>query len=188
MSVYSYTVFETKMGWIGIMASDRGITGTTLPRPTPEEALISLGSKVRGADKDVRRLLDPIKRLSDYFEGKKVEFPDVLELNGSTPFQRRVWEATRRIPYGETRTYGEMAREAGSPLAARAAGQALGANPFPIIVPCHRVVARDGGLGGFGGGLEMKEKLLKMEGVKRKSEALNPKSETIGHVRLRRVP
>ena len=163
MGENSYTVFETRMGWIGIAGSDKGITGTTLPRATPDEALTSLGVKSEGASNDVRRLLEPIKRLSDYFEGKKVEFPEKLILDGTTPFQQRVWEATRRIPYGQTRTYGEIAREAGSPLAARAAGQALGANPFPIIVPCHRVVASDGGLGGFGGGLEMKKQLLEME-------------------------
>ena len=163
MNDSSYTVFETKMGWIGIAASDRGITGTTLPLATPDEALTSLGVKSDRASNDIRRLLEPIKRLSDYFEGKEVEFPEKLILDGTTPFQQRVWEATRRIPYGQTRTYGEIALEAGSPRAARAAGQALGANPFPIIVPCHRVVASDGGLGGFGGGLEMKKQLLEME-------------------------
>ena len=163
MEANSYTVFETRMGWIGITASDKGIIGTTLPRATPDEALTSLGVKADKSSYDVQRLLEPIKRLSDYFEGKRVEFPEKLILDGTTPFQQRVWEATRRIPYGETRTYGEIARAAGSPLAARAAGQALGANPFPIIVPCHRVVASDGGLGGFGGGLEMKKRLLEME-------------------------
>ena len=78
-------------------------------------------------------------------------------------FRRLVWEATRLIPYGETRSYGWVAKQIGKPHAARAVGQALGKNPFLIIVPCHRVIAGDGTLGGFGGGLEMKQTLLEME-------------------------
>lgn len=161
----TFTVFNTRMGWVGILTSDSGLVRTTLPLSTPDEVLTSLGPKAQEADRDVRRLLDPVKRLSDYFEGKRADFPDTLEFDGGTPFQQRVWEATRRIPYGETRSYAEIAREVGRPRAARAVGQALGENPLPIIVPCHRVIAGNGGLGGFGGGLEMKRELLRMEGA-----------------------
>jgi methylated-DNA-[protein]-cysteine S-methyltransferase len=163
MTGLRYAVFETKMGWVGILGSDKGLLRTTLPFGTPDGAAAGLGPPARTADNDPHRLLEPIRRISDYFEGQSVEFPDRLEYDGSTPFRRRVWEATRRIPYGETRTYGEIAREAGSPGAARAVGHALGQNPLPIVVPCHRVIGSDGSLTGFGGGLEMKEKLLEME-------------------------
>ncbi len=163
MDRMAYAVFETKMGWVGVLGSRKGLMRTTLPQKTPGKALEELGTGATRAEKDVRPLLEPIKQLSDYFDGQQVDFSEVLEFNGSTAFQKRVWEATRRIPYGETRTYGEIAREAGSPGAARAAGRALGANPIPIIVPCHRVVGSDGSLTGFGGGLEMKKRLLEME-------------------------
>ena len=163
MTGLRYAVFETKMGWVGILASDTGLLRTTLPSDTPDEAAAGLGPAARAADNDVRRLLEPIRHLSDYFDGRRVEFSDKLEYDSSTPFRQRVWEATRRIPYGETRTYGEIAREAGSSGAARAVGQALGENPLPIFVPCHRVIGSDGGLTGFGGGLEMKRRLLQME-------------------------
>ncbi len=159
-----YAVFECKMGWVGLLASSRGLRATTLPHPTPEEAFVALGRIAGHAAEDGGELEDLIRRLGDYFRGRKVEFPDALEFSGGTPFQRRVWEATRLIPYGETRSYLWVARQIGSPGAARAVGQALGQNPLPIIVPCHRVIASDGGLGGFGGGLEMRRQLLRMEG------------------------
>jgi methylated-DNA-[protein]-cysteine S-methyltransferase len=165
MTELRYAVFETKMGWVGILASDTGLVRTTLPSSTPAEATAGLGPAAGKAANDVRRLLEPIRRLSDYFDGQRVEFPDKPVYERSTPFQQRVWEATRRIPYGETRTYGQIAREAGSPGAARAVGQALGENPLPILVPCHRVIGSDGGLTGFGGGLEMKQRLLELEAI-----------------------
>ena len=84
---------------------------------------------------------------------------------GGTPFQRRVWKAIASIPWGETRSYAWLARKAGSPRAYRAAAQACGANPLPRIIPCHRVIASDGTLGGFSGGLSLKRKLLMLEGI-----------------------
>ncbi len=106
------------------------------------------------------------KRMSAYFEGKNVDFNAPLDLSGATPFQRKVWAATCLIPYGETRSYAWLANRIEKPGAFRAAGHALGQNPLPIIVPCHRVIGSDGGLCGFGGGLEMKKRLLELEGVK----------------------
>jgi methylated-DNA-[protein]-cysteine S-methyltransferase len=103
------------------------------------------------------------QRLKLYFEGCYIEFPDELDLSDATDFQRSIWEKTRTIPYGETRSYNWVACEAGYQKAARAAGNALGENPFPLIVPCHRVIRSDGGLGGFTGGIEVKEYLLQLE-------------------------
>jgi methylated-DNA-[protein]-cysteine S-methyltransferase len=102
------------------------------------------------------------RELRDYFAGKRRDFTFPVRPAG-TDFNQRVWQELARIPYGETRTYGELARKIGSPKAARAVGSANGRNPIPIVLPCHRVVAAGGKLGGYGGGLELKRKLLELE-------------------------
>jgi methylated-DNA-[protein]-cysteine S-methyltransferase len=102
-------------------------------------------------------------QLAEYFAGERREFDLRLAPEG-TPFERSVWEELRRIPFGETRSYGEIAGAIGRPGAARAVGRANGANPIPIVVPCHRVIGADGSLTGFGGGLEAKSRLLEIEG------------------------
>jgi methylated-DNA-[protein]-cysteine S-methyltransferase len=103
------------------------------------------------------------RQLAEYFAGTRREFDLRLAPEG-TPFERSVWEELRRIPFGETRSYGEIAQAIGRPGAARAVGRANGANPIPIVVPCHRVIGADGSLTGFGGGLEAKSRLLEIEG------------------------
>jgi methylated-DNA-[protein]-cysteine S-methyltransferase len=100
-----------------------------------------------------------------YCEGRRRIFDLPLDLDQGTEFQRRVWQETLKIPYGETRTYLEMAVRLGDRSLARAVGMALGANPIPLIVPCHRVIASDGSLGGYSGGIQVKRALLKLEGV-----------------------
>lgn len=102
------------------------------------------------------------RQLEEYFNGRREDFDVPLDERGS-PFQRQVWAALRRIPFGQTITYGELAERLGRLGAARAVGAANGANPIPIVTPCHRVVAR-GGLGGFAGGLDLKRRLLGLEG------------------------
>ena len=159
-----YLTFQTEMGWVGILASANGLLATTLPHPSAEAARQMLGDAVSQAEWVTHRLADLAERIKAYFSGKKVNFPDEFDLSGFTTFQRQVWLQTRLIPYGETRSYSWVAEQIGKPRATRAVGQALGKNPLPIIVPCHRVVASDGGLGGFSGGLEMKRKLLEVEG------------------------
>ncbi|MDO8578971.1 MAG: methylated-DNA--[protein]-cysteine S-methyltransferase [Dehalococcoidales bacterium] len=107
-----------------------------------------------------------VSRLQTYFDGRKVCFDDIkLDLSSATPFQIKVWQATRSIPYGETRSYRWVAEQTGKPAATRAVGQALGKNPLPIIIPCHRVITSTGGFGGYSGGLEMKHTLLRLEKV-----------------------
>lgn len=105
---------------------------------------------------------DVVEQLEAYFSGELREFDLDLKMDG-TPFQRKVWNALRTIPYGETRTYGDIARQIGSPTAFRAVGLANGHNPIAVIVPCHRVIGANGSLTGFGGGLERKSKLLELE-------------------------
>ena len=105
-------------------------------------------------------------KLKRFCEGEQIDFGDiVLDLSEHTAFRQAVWDITRAIPYGTTRSYGSIAAEVGRPKGARAIGQAMGANPVPLIVPCHRVVASDGSLHGFAGGLPMKESLLRLEGL-----------------------
>lgn len=111
---------------------------------------------------DDRAFPDAVEQLGAYFAGELKEFELRLEFGG-TPFQRNVWEALRTIPYGETRSYGEIAQQIGSPTAYRAVGLANGHNPIAVIVPCHRVIGANGGLTGFGGGLDRKRSLLDME-------------------------
>ena len=111
---------------------------------------------------DDRAFPDAVEQLDAYFAGELHEFDLSLQLSG-TEFQRRVWNALRTIPYGETRTYGEIAQQIGAPTAFRAVGLANGHNPIAVIVPCHRVIGANGSLTGFGGGLERKSALLELE-------------------------
>ncbi len=158
-----YAVFKTGAGWMGILGSDRGLQRTTLPKPTQAATRRSLGDIITGATPSAEYHREIIKRFQDYFTGHPVSFPDRLDLSLATDFRRRVWEATRRIPYGETRSYAWVAAQLQQPGAARAVGQALGKNPLPVIIPCHRVITSNGCLGGFTGGLEMKRYLISAE-------------------------
>ncbi len=157
-----YTTFNTDMGWVGILGSATGLRCTTLPQPSAQEARQLLGN-INHATWDPHSFDNLIQRCRIYFGGHRVPFPDQLDLSGATTFQRQVWETNRLIPYGETRSYAWVAQQIGQPRAVRAVGQALGKNPLPIIIPCHRVITSNGKLGGFGGGVEMKKRLLSLE-------------------------
>ena len=159
----TYVTLSTNMGWIGILGSAKGLLRTTLPQSSSQEAIKLLGDRVPDATWSPGLFNDLVERLRRYFGGYQAAFPDRLVLSEATSFQRGVWEAARLIPHGETRSYAWVANHIKRPGAARAVGQALGKNPLAIIVPCHRVIASDGGLGGFGGGLEMKRRLLLLE-------------------------
>jgi O-6-methylguanine DNA methyltransferase len=111
-------------------------------------------------------LLDQAKQqMVEYLDGKRREFSLPVDLSQGTAFQRRVWRAILRIPYGRVRSYQWVAEKVGGKQYARAVGMALGANPVPIVVPCHRIISHDGSVGGFGCGLPMKRRLLKLEGT-----------------------
>jgi len=159
----NYATFDTDMGWVGILGSTRGLRCITLPQRSAQEVRRLLGDGVNQAAWAPGYFDDLIERLKIYFGGHKTAFPDKLDLSGATAFQCEVWEATRLIPYGETRSYTWVAKQIKKPRAVRAVGQALGRNPLPIIIPCHRVVASDGKLGGFSGGVEIKRWLLWLE-------------------------
>jgi len=162
---------QTAWGWVGIASSPGGLLALTLPQPTQERALKPLlGQWGKEQSYDDPRLDDLKTKLQRYFDGQQVLFDETLDLREATAFQRRVWLVVRDIPYGETRSYGQIARQVGSPGAARAVGQAMAANPVPIVVPCHRVIGSDGDLRGFGGGLDLKRRMLKLEGALRGGE------------------
>jgi methylated-DNA-[protein]-cysteine S-methyltransferase len=160
-----FRIIDTALGWLGIVLSPAGLRTVTLPRRDREAALaevLALGAREEARDGEMGDLPERLRR---YAHGEPAVFPDALDFSAATPFQRAVWLATREIPYGQTRSYGWLAARAGRPRAARAVGQAMAANPWPIIVPCHRVVASNGRLAGYGGGLDVKERLLRMEGA-----------------------
>jgi methylated-DNA-[protein]-cysteine S-methyltransferase len=148
---------------MGVLGSETGLRRLTLPRPSDDGIPEQLNISENQAILSPPHFRGLVRRLEDYFAGKKADFPDALDLAGATPFQRRVWAAARLIPYGGTRSYGWLAGQIGQPKAARAVGQALGRNPLPVIVPCHRVLAHDGSPGGFTGGIQMKKFLLGLE-------------------------
>jgi methylated-DNA-[protein]-cysteine S-methyltransferase len=157
---------QTAWGWVGIASSPSGLLALTLPEPTQEGALKPLLERWGKGQPYNDLRLDGLKaKLRQYFDGQRVLFDEPLYLSRATAFQRRVWSAVRGIPYGETRSYGQIARQAGSPGAARAVGRAMATNPVPIVVPCHRVIGSSGKLRGFGGGLDLKRRLLEMEGA-----------------------
>jgi methylated-DNA-[protein]-cysteine S-methyltransferase len=106
------------------------------------------------------------RQLQQYAAAKNVRWTVPIDLSSGTVFQQSVWRTLKTIPRGETRSYGWVAQRIGKPKSSRAVGAACGANPIPVVVPCHRVIASDGSIGGFGGGLPMKRRLLAIEGVK----------------------
>ena len=162
-----YDVFETPLGWVGLLASPKGLRRTTLPQPSPNGCLLMLGPEEDKAALSPERFEALKGKIIRYYGGEVVAFDsETLDVDDVAPFTRAAWEACRSIPYGETRSYRWLASQAGNARAPRAAGQAMARNRLPIVVPCHRVIASDGGLGGFGGGasaLLLKRRLLDME-------------------------
>lgn len=159
---FMYDIFLTKPGWVGIAGSSKGISRVTLPQGCLADARAELGlNDGHAQDKEAFESLK--SGLISFLKGERINFNEELDMSSATEFQRRVWEETRKIPYGRTISYSELAEKIGKPKAVRAVGSALGANPFPMVVPCHRVISKDGSLGGFSGGIERKAQLLTIE-------------------------
>jgi methylated-DNA-[protein]-cysteine S-methyltransferase len=149
--------FSSPLGLLEVESADTGVTRVRLgargkPREVGDGDALDLARKTRN-------------EILAYLDGRLKRFSVPVVLAG-TPFQRAVWSKLQAVPYGKTRTYGQIASELGKPRAARAVGMACGANPLPILVPCHRIVSGNGGLGGFGGGVPMKHDLLELERTK----------------------
>ena len=146
-----YTWMESPVGRLLLAADEKGL-----------RQLLFRGKPEKGWREDPEALAEPVRQLRAYFAGELHNFDLPLAPEG-TPFQLRVWRELRNIPYGQTISYGELARRIGSPNGSRAVGLANGANPISIVVPCHRVIGSNGKLTGYGGGLENKELLLALE-------------------------
>ena len=165
MTTLHVAEFESPVGSMRVVSSDAGLAYLELPHAN--------GRGLRGwhrrnfPDAELAPAYKPnraaIKQVLEFLEDKREEFDLPLDLRG-TPFQLKVWKALLEIPYGEKRSYADVAKTVRRPKAVRAVGAANGSNPVPLVVPCHRVIASDGTLGGYGGGLELKARLLAMEG------------------------
>jgi methylated-DNA-[protein]-cysteine S-methyltransferase len=140
-------IFNSPWGWMGIAESSKGIHAIVLPK------------------RSKRAVVAARCQLLDYLAGNRNTFDVPLDLSEGTAFQRQVWRTLQRVPYGKLRSYQWIAARVGGRQYARAVGNAVGANPMPIVIPCHRIVAHDASLGGFSGGLSMKRKLLSLEGT-----------------------
>ena len=163
----AYATSDSPFGPLLLAATPRGLVKLSLPGHDPEQALEDLAARISPRVLEAPARLEEARRELDlYFEGKLTEFDLSLDWQLSRDFRRRALRAIDRIPYGKTRSYTEIARSAGNERAVRAAGTACGANPIPIVVPCHRVLRTSGALGGYGGGLPMKEALLELEGAR----------------------
>jgi len=163
----AYATLDTPLGTALVAATRRGLVRVALPNEPLEYALLDIADGVSPRVLEFPARLDDARReLEEYFEGRRQRFELPLDWRLSHPgFYRRVLRATARVPFGEVITYSEAAARAGSPRAFRAAGSALGSNPIPIVVPCHRVVRSGGAIGDYGGGPEMKRFLLDLEGA-----------------------
>lgn len=159
-----YDVMDSPLGPLWIAVGPRGLLNIHYgARPDPRELARITRTYGPGVLPDRRSVDRVLVELDQYFARRRRTFSVEVDLAPLTPFQRRVLSATARVPYGEVTTYREVARRAGNQQASRAAGGAIGANPIPIVVPCHRVIATDGSLGGYAGGLSAKRRLLALE-------------------------
>jgi methylated-DNA-[protein]-cysteine S-methyltransferase len=164
----AYTTVDSPFGPLLLAKTPRGLVRVSLPAYEADETLEELAARISPRLLEAPAELDEARRQLDlYFEGKLTEFDLPLDWRLTDGFRGKVQRAIARIPYGQTRSYMQVAASAGNERAVRAAGTACGSNPIPIVVPCHRVLRSGGGLGGYGGGLPMKRALLELEGVLR---------------------
>ena len=163
----AYATLDTPLGVAAVAATERGLIRLALPNERLERVLDELAEVVSPRLLELPARLDEERReLEEYFAGRRTRFDLALDWRLTRPgFMRKVLRATARVPYGDTSTYAEVAERAGNPRAYRAAGSALGSNPIPIVVPCHRILRSGGDIGQYGGGPEMKQYLLDLEGA-----------------------
>jgi methylated-DNA-[protein]-cysteine S-methyltransferase len=162
----TYATVDSPIGPLLIAATDRGLVRVSFDRERTDDVLNELVVRISPRVLEAPAQLDEVRReLEQYFDGGRRKFDLPLDWRLSRGFRAAVLRKLVRVPYGETATYAEMAIRAGRPRAYRAAGSACGSNPMPIVVPCHRVVPSGGGLGNYGGGVDVKKYLLELEGA-----------------------
>lgn len=167
---------ETPMGPLTVAAGPDGVTGITWEEAGPDRGPVGEGPPAAKGGTGTRSAAErtaeaAARQLAEYARGERRAFDLALDLAGQPPFRRRVLEELARVPYGETVSYGQLAERCGRPAAARAVGNAVGRNPVPVVLPCHRVVRSDGSTGEYGGGRERKRQLLRLEGALPGSDA-----------------
>lgn len=160
---YYYKDVRSAIGGLRLVASDDGLAAILWEKEKTDAKRVPLN--IVGEDNSHPILVQTERQLAEYFSGLRKKFDVKMDFAG-TDFQNKVWEALVSIPFGETRTYGDIARQIGNPKSVRAVGGASNKNPIAIIAPCHRVVGASGDLTGFAGGLKVKEQLLALEGLK----------------------
>ena len=162
----AYGVVESPFGDLLAAVTPRGLLLLSYDPRRNDAVLEDIAAKVSPRVLEAPARIDPVRRqLDEYFEGERRKFELKLDWRLTRGFFQKILRATARLGYGEVATYKQMAEAAGSPRAVRAAGSALGSNPIPIVVPCHRIVRTGGNLGGYGGGLDVKRRLLELEGA-----------------------
>ena len=162
----AYALVDSPVGPLLVAGTKRGLVELAYDPDDLDLQLGRLSAKVSPRVLEAPARLDSVRReLDEYFAGRRLDFDVPIDWSLTSGFTQRVLRATARVPYGQVATYREMAAKAGNSKAVRAAGNALGANPIPIVVPCHRILRTGGALGGYGGGLPRKEFLLRLEGV-----------------------
>jgi methylated-DNA-[protein]-cysteine S-methyltransferase len=162
----AYTTTDSPVGPLLVATTKRGLVRIAFGKERPDDVLNELVVKISPRVLEAPAELDEVRReLDQYFEGRRREFELSLDWRLSHGFRNTVLRKLVRVPYGETATYAELASRAGSPNAYRAAGSACGSNPMPLVVPCHRVVPSGGGIGNYGGGVDVKQYLLELEGA-----------------------
>lgn len=162
----SYAPVDSPFGTLHAAVTNRGLVRIAFPEESVDSVLERLSQRLSPRIVEAPAALDSVRReLDEYFAGRRHDFDVPLDWTLIGPFGRRVLHATAEIPYGGVLSYAEVAAEAGSPRGSRAAGNALGSNPIPIVIPCHRVLRSGGALGGYGGGLDRKRMLLELEGA-----------------------
>ncbi len=165
---YIYNTF-TSMGFLEIVSRGDSLIGVNFLEPDAKPSI---------SQPDDAVIEQTCRQLASYFERRRTEFELTLDIASGSPFQRAVWKALLDVPYGETISYAELARRVGKPGSARAVGAAVGTNPIPIIIPCHRIIGSNGSLTGFGGGLPRKRWLLEIENASFKEK--DPRSKLRG--------
>jgi len=164
-----YLIFATILGPAAVVGGRRGVRGVVLPGLSRKDLRKEIELRFPGASESARGLTGTATAIRKYFEtGRLVGRPARIDLDGITGLRRKVCEALVEVPAGETVTYAELARRIGHPGACRSVGSAVARNPLPLLIPCHRVLRGDGGLGGFtaGGGIELKRRMLELEGIR----------------------
>lgn len=164
----TYSVFQTTLGWMGVVGAEKGIRKIILPYPSSKDVEAEIIGRFPDSLRDDGTLQPLTKTLAAYYRGKRLSQDIPLDWSEGTDFSKAVWQATQSIPWGEVRTYQWISLLLKKPRSFRAVGGALGRNPFPIVIPCHRVIRSDGALGGFSAptGIRLKRKMLELEGVR----------------------